>query len=138
MRSLGCWQPRGFRRSRRYKTATINAAAALGPLGEGLGSIAPGKVADVIAMQVDPLLHIDEVGEPGKVVFVMKDGKVLKDEHSRGTVTLRRGFDGLPWGVERHLRTERILKCLRHSTRQQRNGTCRQRTRTKRRLRLII
>ncbi len=63
------------------RTATVNAAAALGPLGEGLGSIAPGKIADVIAMQVDPLLHIDEVGETSKVVFVMKDGKVFKDEH---------------------------------------------------------
>jgi imidazolonepropionase-like amidohydrolase len=63
------------------KAATVNAATALGPLGEGLGSIAPGKIADVIAMQVDPLLHIDEVGETGKVVFVMKDGKVFKDEH---------------------------------------------------------
>ena len=63
------------------KTATVNAAAALGPLGEGLGSIAPGKIADVIAMQVDPLMHIDQVGETGKVVFVMKDGKVFKDEH---------------------------------------------------------
>jgi imidazolonepropionase-like amidohydrolase len=63
------------------KAATVNAATALGPLGEGLGSIAAGKIADVIAMQVDPLLHIDEVGETGKVVFVMKDGKVFKDEH---------------------------------------------------------
>ena len=63
------------------KAATVNAATALGPLGEGLGSIAAGKIADVIAMQVDPLLHIDQVGETGKVVFVMKDGKVFKDEH---------------------------------------------------------
>ena len=59
------------------KTPTINAAGTLGPLGEGLGSIAPGKVADVIAMQVDPLLHIHEVGEPCKVVF-------LRDERWQG------------------------------------------------------
>jgi imidazolonepropionase-like amidohydrolase len=34
----------------------------------------------VIAMKVDPLAHIDQLGEPGKVSFVMKEGKVFKDE----------------------------------------------------------
>lgn len=63
------------------RTATVNAAAALGPLGEGLGSLQPGKIADIIAMQVDPLTHLDELGAPGKVVFVMKGGEVFKDEH---------------------------------------------------------
>jgi imidazolonepropionase-like amidohydrolase len=62
------------------RSATVNAAAALGGLGEGLGSIAPGKTADVIAMKVDPLTHIDQLGEPGKVSFVMKEGKIFKDE----------------------------------------------------------
>lgn len=61
------------------KTATINAAAALGDLGKDLGSLLPGKSADVIAMKVDPLAHIDELAEPGKVSFVMKEGKVYKD-----------------------------------------------------------
>jgi imidazolonepropionase-like amidohydrolase len=61
------------------RSATINAAAALGGLGEGLGSITPGKTADVIAMKVDPLTHIDQLGEPGKISFVMKDGKIFKD-----------------------------------------------------------
>jgi imidazolonepropionase-like amidohydrolase len=62
------------------KAATINAAAALGNLGENLGSLAPGKLADVIAMKIDPLTHIDQLAEPGKVSFVMKEGKVFKDE----------------------------------------------------------
>jgi imidazolonepropionase-like amidohydrolase len=62
------------------RAATVNAAAALGGLGEGLGSIAPGKTADLIAMKVDPLTHIDQLAEPGKVSFVMKEGKVFKDE----------------------------------------------------------
>ena len=62
------------------RAATVNAAASLGHLGEGLGSIAPGKTADIIAMKIDPLLHIDQVGEPGKVSFVMKEGVVFKDE----------------------------------------------------------
>lgn len=60
------------------KTATVNAAAALGR--PDLGSIAPGKIADIIAMKVDPLTHIGELGEPGKVSFVMKDGAVFRDE----------------------------------------------------------
>jgi len=62
------------------RTATINAASALGHLGEGLGSIAPGKIADIIAMKVDPMSHIDQLGAPGKVSFVMKEGQVFKDE----------------------------------------------------------
>lgn len=62
------------------KAATINAAAALGNLGDNLGSLVPGKLADVIAMRVDPLTHIDQLAEAGKVSFVMKEGKVFKDE----------------------------------------------------------
>jgi imidazolonepropionase-like amidohydrolase len=62
------------------RTATINAATALGHLGDGLGSIAPGKIADIIAMKIDPMLHIDQLGAPGKVSFVMKEGTVFKDE----------------------------------------------------------
>ena len=62
------------------RTATVNAATALGHLGDGLGSIAPGKIADIIAMKFDPLLHIDQLGAPGKVSFVMKEGTVFKDE----------------------------------------------------------
>jgi imidazolonepropionase-like amidohydrolase len=62
------------------RAATVNAAAALGPLGENLGSIAPGKLADIIAMKVDPLSHIDQVAQPAAVSFVMKQGQVFKDE----------------------------------------------------------
>jgi imidazolonepropionase-like amidohydrolase len=62
------------------RTATINAAAALGHLGDGLGSIVPGKLADIIAMKIDPMTHIDQLGAPGKVSFVMKEGIVFKDE----------------------------------------------------------
>lgn len=62
------------------RTATVNAATALGHLGDGLGSIAPGKIADIIAMKIDPLSNIDQLGAPGKVSFVMKEGMVYKDE----------------------------------------------------------
>jgi imidazolonepropionase-like amidohydrolase len=62
------------------RTATVNAAAALGPLGEGLGAIAAGKTADIIAMKFDPVAHIGDLGAPGKVAFVMKEGIVYKNE----------------------------------------------------------
>jgi imidazolonepropionase-like amidohydrolase len=62
------------------RTATVNAAYALGQA-DNLGALTPGKIADVIAMKVDPYTHIDQLGEPGKVVFVMKAGQVFKDPH---------------------------------------------------------
>jgi imidazolonepropionase-like amidohydrolase len=60
--------------------ATVNAAAALGWRGDGLGSIAVGKTADIIAMKFDPLTNIDQLGAPGKVSFVMKSGAIFKNE----------------------------------------------------------
>jgi imidazolonepropionase-like amidohydrolase len=64
------------------RAATVNAANALGR-GDTLGSLAPGKIADVIAMKFDPATaeNIGHVAEPGKVSFVMKEGKVYKDAH---------------------------------------------------------
>jgi imidazolonepropionase-like amidohydrolase len=61
------------------RAATLNAAIALGR-GDTLGSIAPGKIADVIAMKIDPLTHIDQLGAPGKVTFVMKEGQIFTDK----------------------------------------------------------
>ena len=56
------------------QAATVNAADLLGRSSE-LGSIKPGKFADLIAVQGDPLtdIHILE-----NVPFVMKEGKVYK------------------------------------------------------------
>jgi imidazolonepropionase-like amidohydrolase len=61
------------------RAATVNAANALGR-GDSLGSIAPGKVADVIAMKTDPVSHLDQLGAPGAISFVMKEGQVFKGE----------------------------------------------------------
>jgi imidazolonepropionase-like amidohydrolase len=61
------------------RAATLNAAIAL-DRADSLGSIAPGKFADVIAMKIDPLTHIDQLGQPGKVTFVMKEGQVFTDK----------------------------------------------------------
>jgi imidazolonepropionase-like amidohydrolase len=56
------------------KAATVNAAQLLG-LGEEIGSIDPGKRADIIAVAGDPLNDVTVLKTVG---FVMKDGRVVK------------------------------------------------------------
>lgn len=56
------------------QSATIGAADLIGKLSE-LGSITPGKKADLIAVSGDPLKDVTVLE---KVQFVMKDGKVIK------------------------------------------------------------
>lgn len=60
------------------RAATLNASLALGPAGEGLGAIEPGKTADVIAVGGDPLAQIEKLGNPQEISFVMKAGKIFK------------------------------------------------------------
>lgn len=60
------------------KSATISAATLLG-VEETLGTIQKDKLADIIAVDGDPL---QDVSVMGKVVFVMKDGKVYKQTPS--------------------------------------------------------
>jgi len=56
------------------QAATSNAADLLGHASE-LGSIKPGKYADLVAVSGDPLKDISVLEN---VEFVMKDGKVYK------------------------------------------------------------
>ena len=55
------------------RCATLHAASLLG--NEQLGVIANGKLADIIAVQGDPIKNIEAMG---KVTFVMKDGVVYR------------------------------------------------------------
>jgi len=57
-------------------SATSRAAEMLDATGQ-IGVLAPGAYADIIAVQGDPLKNIEELGH---VQFVMKDGKVFKNE----------------------------------------------------------
>jgi imidazolonepropionase-like amidohydrolase len=56
------------------KAATLNAADLLG-LGQEIGSIEPGKRADIIAVASDPLNDVTALKSVG---FVMKDGRVVR------------------------------------------------------------
>ncbi len=58
------------------KTATVNSAELIGRTND-LGTLEVGKIADLIATRENPLRNIQALG---KVVFVMKEGKVYKDK----------------------------------------------------------
>ena len=57
------------------KAATVNAADLLG-LSDQVGTLEPGKRADIIAVQGDPLADVTVLK---RVRFVMKDGRVFKN-----------------------------------------------------------
>jgi imidazolonepropionase-like amidohydrolase len=56
-----------------------NTAAAIGKGGE-LGTLEPGKTADMVIVEGDPL---EDVFNLTHVVLVVKDGKVLSDTRGR-------------------------------------------------------
>jgi imidazolonepropionase-like amidohydrolase len=62
------------------RTATVNAAEALGTQGRQVGRIAPGMHADIIAVDGDPLADVTQLE---RVTFVMKGGAVVKDAASQ-------------------------------------------------------
>jgi imidazolonepropionase-like amidohydrolase len=59
------------------QAATSTAAKVLGPLGADLGAIAPGKYADIIAVDGDPT---SDVAVLEHVDFVMKAGVVYRQD----------------------------------------------------------
>ncbi len=58
------------------RSATMTSAELLG-LQDQLGSISPGKLADIIAVNGNPL---EDIGLLQQVSFVMKDGRVVRNE----------------------------------------------------------
>jgi imidazolonepropionase-like amidohydrolase len=58
------------------QAATMNGAALLN-WSHNIGTIEPGKFADIIAIDGDPIQNINAIE---KVVFVMKDGVTFKND----------------------------------------------------------
>ena len=60
------------------QTATRDAAQAIG-LGDDIGTIEPGKLADLIAVRGDPEADVRVLQEAANIALVMKDGRVYVD-----------------------------------------------------------
>jgi len=75
-REFGLMVAAGMSEMEAIEAATVTAAEVLGR-SQDLGTIEPGKRADLIATPGSPLVKIDELLD---VTFVMKDGEVFKDE----------------------------------------------------------
>ena len=65
----------GMKPMEAIKAATMTAAELL-KVEDQFGSLEPGKMADIVAVEGDP---ISDINSMQKVTFVMKDGKVFKD-----------------------------------------------------------
>jgi imidazolonepropionase-like amidohydrolase len=48
-----------------------------------LGTLAPGMLADVVAVRGDPLADIDILADPGHIRLVVKDGRIACDFRAR-------------------------------------------------------
>jgi imidazolonepropionase-like amidohydrolase len=79
-RELGWFVKAGLTPAQALATATTTAAALLGAEGR-LGRVAPGHVADLVAVKGNPLADIDTLF--GGVTWVMKEGHVLVDTRGR-------------------------------------------------------
>ncbi len=73
----------GMKPMHALQTATINAAKAI-KLDKDLGTLEAGKLADVIAINGDPLADIKCLQEKKNIQLVMKEGKVYADRRPNG------------------------------------------------------
>src|SRR6266852_3989475 len=78
-RELGWFVKAGMTPEQALRTATTNAAELLGKEKE-LGAVAPGYLADLVAVEGDPLADINVA--LNNVKWVMKDGAVVVDRRS--------------------------------------------------------
>ncbi|WP_067898790.1 metal-dependent hydrolase family protein [Nocardia vaccinii] len=59
------------------EAATANGPLTLGPQAPRSGRLAPGYDADLIALDIDPLEHLDQLGQEEHVLGVWKGGELL-------------------------------------------------------------
>jgi imidazolonepropionase-like amidohydrolase len=77
LRELGHMVKLGLSPLEAIRAGTLNAAQLLG-LDESLGTVEPGKTADLVVCDGDPLTDIGVLGDPANVVFVMQEGRIAK------------------------------------------------------------
>ena len=75
-REFGYMTQAGMPALETIRCATVNAAELIG-VGDKLGTIAKGKLADIVAVDGDPLKDIQVMRD---IRFVMKDGMVYRNE----------------------------------------------------------
>jgi imidazolonepropionase-like amidohydrolase len=68
--------------------ASTKMGAELLGLGDSLGILEPGRLADLVMIDGDPLSDIAVVADPERVKLVMKDGVVYKKPAPRGAGVL--------------------------------------------------
>ena len=49
-----------------------------------LGTLAAGKLADIIITRTNPLTELKSLANPDNIVLVMKDGQVMKGQAMKG------------------------------------------------------
>lgn len=76
VREIELYRDAGMTNLQALRTATVNAARMLGAE-QDLGTIAPGKYADMIALDGDPLADIHALRT---ISWVMKGGEVVRDD----------------------------------------------------------
>ena len=79
MREAEYYADAGMTHLEALRSATIEPATMLG-VSDGLGSIAPGKLADIIAVEADPTLDISALRS---IRMVMKGGNVIRNDMNR-------------------------------------------------------
>ena len=72
--------------------ASTKSAAELLGKGDSLGTIEPGKLADLLLVDGDPIADISVVADPARVKLVMKDGVVYKSPRGASSRPPRRGM----------------------------------------------